>query len=97
MFVVTRPDHEFSVDNVGPAVAARVVDVRGLAKENALSLVEAGKQKIFVTDSVMMAVSATAVRQAAREDSAEDLNRLVKPAVANYIRKYRLHRNTNEA
>jgi nicotinate-nucleotide adenylyltransferase len=95
--VVTRPDHEFSVDNVGPAIGARVVDLRGLAKEDALSLVEAGKQKIFVTDCVMMEVSATAVRQAAREDRAEDLNRLVPPAVANYIRKYRLYRNTNEA
>lgn len=95
--VVTRPGHEFSVDNVGPAVAARVVDVRGLTKENVLSLVEPGTQKILVTDSVMLDVSATEVRQAAREGRAEDLDKLVPPAVANYIRKYGLYRNTNEA
>lgn len=56
-----------------------------------------GSKKVFVSDAVMMDVSATRVRAAAREDDEEHLNRLVPQEVANYIRKYGLYRNTNEA
>ena len=54
-------------------------------------------KKVFVSDAVMMDVSATQVRAATREDDEQKLNRLVPPEVANYIRKYGLYRNTNEA
>ena len=95
--VVTRPGYEFSADHISPAVAARVADVRGLAEKDVSELFEKGSPKIFVTDAVMQDVSATAVRRAARENRVDDLNKLVPVAVAQYITKYRLYRNTNEA
>ncbi len=95
--VVTRPGYEFTADNVGPAVAARIADVRGLTAKEVSPLVEPGGPKIFVTDEVMHDVSATAVRRAARENRFDDLSKLAPIAVAQYITKYRLYRNTNEA
>ena len=94
--VVTRPGYEFSSANAGPAETARVVDVRGLPQPLS-QVVHSGEPKIFVTDAVMQEVSATAARGAARDNRIEDLNKLVPPAVAKYITKYRLYRNTNEA
>jgi nicotinate-nucleotide adenylyltransferase len=58
---------------------------------------EPGRKQVFVSDAVMIDVSATQVRAAAREDDEEKLNSLVPHDVANYIRKYGLYRNTNEA
>ena len=94
--VVTRPGYEIAVDHVGPDVAARIANVSGLAAESVGRMVEAGKSKIFVTDAVMRDVSATAVRKAACENRFDDLQELTTPAVAQYITKYRLYRNTNE-
>jgi nicotinate-nucleotide adenylyltransferase len=96
LIVVTRPGYEFSNDNVG-ASAATVADVRGLNREGVAALVEPGRPKIFVTDAVMLDVSATEVRKAARENFGANLGKLVPPAVADYIRKYGLYRNPNEA
>ena len=97
LIVVTRPGYEFRLDDVEPAVAARAVDVRGLTSEDISRLVEPLTAKIFVTDAVMVDVSATQIRQAAREARSESLEKLVPLEVADYIRKYRLYRNTNEA
>ncbi|MDQ2922525.1 MAG: nicotinate-nucleotide adenylyltransferase [Acidobacteriota bacterium] len=97
LIVVTRPGVEFSAANVTADVAERVVDVRGQTSGSAPLIVEPGSQKIFITDVVMVDVSATQVRKAARENHSEDLDRLVPPEVANYIRKYRLYGNKNEA
>ncbi len=93
--VVTRPGYEFSAANVGPAQAERVVDVRGTSQP--VSLIEPEKPKIFVTDAVMHDASATAARRAARDNRIEELHKLVPPAVAQYITKYSLYRNKNEA
>jgi nicotinate-nucleotide adenylyltransferase len=94
LIVVTRPGFEFSVEEVGSDVAASIVDVRGRNKEGATSMALNGK-KIFMTDAVMLDISATAVRQAARGRS-EELEKMVPREVAEYIRKYRLYRNKNE-
>jgi nicotinate-nucleotide adenylyltransferase len=91
--VVTRPGYEFSSAQVGETEAARFVDLRGLEDEKVLQSLERGTQKIFVTDAVMLDVSATAVRTAVRENLSERLDQLVPHEVANYIRKYRLFRN----
>lgn len=96
LVVVTRPGYEFRSDSVGPAVGARVVDVRGLTGEEIAASVETRLENIFVTDAVMFDVSATAIRQAASE-SRDSLEKLVPLEVAEYIRKYGLYRNTNEA
>jgi len=95
--VVTRPGYGFAADHVSSIVAARVADVRGQTGASVGRLVEEGQPKIFVSDAVMHDVSATAVRRAARENRIDDLQKLTAPAVAQYITKYRLYRNTNEA
>jgi nicotinate-nucleotide adenylyltransferase len=95
--VVTRPGYEFSANHVGTKVGTRVVDVRGFEKEHVSQLIEPGRPKIFVTDAVMRDVSATAVRQVANANRLDNLSELTTPEVAQYIIKYKLYRNTNEA
>ena len=62
-----------------------------------LEVPEPQRKKVFVSDAVMIDVSATQVRRAAREGNEQILSKLVPLEVANYIRKYGLYRNTNEA
>jgi nicotinate-nucleotide adenylyltransferase len=97
LIVMTRPGVEVSTAQVGPEVAERVVDLRGKKNDGAPATIESGSRRIFVTDAVLLDVSATQVRQAARENRIEDLDKLVPLAVADYIRKYRLYRNKNES
>ena len=94
LIVVTRPGYEISAAPVGAETAASIVDLRGATESAGAG--EPGPQKIFVTDAVMLDVSATEIRRAARENDREKLNELVPLEVAEYIRKYRLYRNTNE-
>lgn len=90
LIVVTRPAYEVSISHVPPRIASTVVDVRG--KQSVET--DEGSARIFITDAVMRDVSATGIRQAAREDNFQKLNKLVPPEVAQYIRKYRLYRNS---
>ena len=90
LIVVTRPGYEISA---AAATAASVVDLRGETEVSGAS--QPGSRKIFVTDAVMIDVSATEIRRAASEDDDEKLTRLVPLEVAEYIRKYRLYRNTD--
>jgi nicotinate-nucleotide adenylyltransferase len=96
--VVTRPGYEIDRNQVTPAVAAQIVDLRG---SNQWSLSSPGKEaearKIFVTDVVMIDISATEIRRAAREDRIDNLRELVPLPVADYISKYKLYRNSHEA
>ncbi len=96
LIVVTRPGHETVVDDFAGATSD-IVDLRGENKPVTVEMVAAEAPKIFVTDVVMIDVSATAVRRAVRGAAGEKLEQLVPPAVADYIRKYGLYRNTNEA
>jgi nicotinate-nucleotide adenylyltransferase len=97
LIVVTRPGVGFSAAHVDRTVAERVVDLRGQKTGSVRITAEPGSLQIFVTDVVMLDVSATQVREAARKNFSEELDRLVPLEVANYIRKYRLYRNKNEA
>ena len=94
--MVTRPGYEVSIEHVGAEMGARIVDVRDLTGELSSQVRESGVPKIFVTDAVMHDISATEVRRAARENR-QDLDNLVPLEVADYIRKYKLYRNTHEA
>lgn len=94
LIVVTRPGYEISFGQVGAQTAASVVDLRGATESGGFS--ESGAQKVFVTDAVMLDVSATDIRQAVGENDRDKLNELVPLEVAEYIRKYRLYRNTND-
>ena len=92
--VVTRPGYDLSVRSVTPALAARIVDLRGAAAESVSEIVNKTEgERIFVTDAVMIDISATDIRRAARADAHEQLARLVPLPVANYVRKYRLYRS----
>jgi nicotinate-nucleotide adenylyltransferase len=55
------------------------------------------KERIFFTDAVMKDISATNIRRLANEGRVDELEKLVPKAVADYIKKYGIYRNTNEA
>jgi nicotinate-nucleotide adenylyltransferase len=93
LIVVTRPGFEFTSPN---AHDAEVVDMRGQGTGLVAQFKE-GEKKVYITDALNRDVSATAVRQAAIENDYQRLEELVPSEVANYIRKYGLYRNTNEA
>jgi nicotinate-nucleotide adenylyltransferase len=93
--VVTRPGYDITLDLVNAGVRERVVDLRGSRQVPSL-VREISDEKIFITDAVMLDYSATEIRRALRPDDANELAGLVPPAVADYIRKYELYRESNE-
>ena len=94
--VVTRPGYELPTGHVTEAVRARVVDVRGAArKEVEAELNRAEGPRIYLTDAAQVRAAATDVRAAVARGDLEALKRLVVPAVAEYIRKYGLYRETD--
>jgi nicotinic acid mononucleotide adenylyltransferase len=56
-----------------------------------------GGKKIFFTDAVMKDVSATNIRRLAGEGRMEELTGLVPGPVLEYIKKYGIYRELNEA
>ena len=93
--VVTRPGFEIELGDLPPEIAAKIVDVRGETVVTHGALNE-GK-KIFISDAVKVEISATEIRRCAREKQFDQLKRLVPAAVADYILKYELYRETNES
>lgn len=91
--VITRPGYEVGAEHVTPGIRERIVDLRGMDKEQAAQKIdESDGAKIYVTDAVNIDISATGVRQAVRAGRDSDWTRHVQPAVANYIRKYGLYK-----
>jgi nicotinate-nucleotide adenylyltransferase len=94
--VVTRPGYELPVEHVTEAVRERVVDVRGAAHARIEAELEAKVgPHIYLTDAVNVRVAATDVRAAVARGDWGALEALVAPAVAEYIRKYGLYRETD--
>ncbi|HKP45846.1 MAG TPA: nicotinate-nucleotide adenylyltransferase [Pyrinomonadaceae bacterium] len=89
--VVTRPGRDVSSGGA-LELATLVEDVRGHKSVN----LGDDRPRIYLTDAVELDVSSTLVRQATCADD-EKLKQLVPAPVAEYIRKYRLYRKTNEA
>ena len=87
--VVTRPGYEPSTTHVG-AISERIVDLR--SGKGALD-----QKGIFFTDVVFNDVSATNIRRLASEGRTEELDGLVPGPVLEYIRKYGIYRELNEA
>ena len=87
--VVTRPGYEPSTTHVG-AISNRIVDLR--SSKGALD-----QEGIFFTDVVFNDVSATNIRRLASEGRFEELDQLVPGPVLEYIRKYEIYRELNEA
>ena len=107
--VVTRPGYEPSATDVGE-ISPRIVDLRsslecgGLllspsAERARLAKVAASRRtpKIFFTDAVMNDVSATNIRRLAREGRTDELVKFLPGPVLDYIRKYGIYRELNEA
>jgi nicotinate-nucleotide adenylyltransferase len=87
--VMTRPGYE--LDSTALAnMPIPVVNVRGVGCGQG----EQMKQPhAFITDAVMMDISASAIRATARAGESQKLREMVPDAVANYIEKYALYRN----
>ena len=90
--VVTRPGYDPAATHVG-AIGDRIVDLRD-GKTPPRTLV--GK-KIFFTDVVMKDVSATSIRRLASEGRVGELTGLIPGPVLEYIKKYGIYRELNEA
>jgi nicotinate-nucleotide adenylyltransferase len=89
--VVTRPGYEPSTAHVREH-RDRIVDLR-----NSLALNNRGSMRIYITDIVMKDVSATQIRRLAREGRTDELQDLVPEPVLEYIKKYGIYRDLNEA
>jgi nicotinate-nucleotide adenylyltransferase len=89
--VVTRPGYEPSTTHVGEH-KDRIIDLR---KSVALNKVET--TRIYITDIVMKDVSATRIRRLASEGRTDELENLVPGPVLEYIKKYGIYRELNEA
>ena len=89
--VVTRPGYEPSTNHIGEH-RERIVDLR-----NSVAKPGHGFTRIYITDVVMNDVSATQVRQLAREGRTDELVNVVPGPVLEYIKKYSIYRELNEA
>jgi nicotinate-nucleotide adenylyltransferase len=98
--VVTRPGYSWSAAHVTPSIRERIVDLRRGADQDSITReVERGADlKIYITDAVFMDVSATAIRDILSRGRAADteMETLVPPPVAEFIKKYRLYRDRHE-
>ena len=91
--IVTRPGYDLNTEHVTPAIRERIVDLRGIEREQATQEIKNSYgARVYVTDAVKMDVSATAIRQAVSAGRDAEWRRYVRPAVADYIRKYELYR-----
>ncbi|HKZ00588.1 MAG TPA: nicotinate-nucleotide adenylyltransferase [Pyrinomonadaceae bacterium] len=95
--VVTRPGFEVEIDHLPAAVQKRVVDVRGPGGPAKAAAVQLRNNAIFISDAVMIDVSATDIRRAAIEGRFSDFVKWVPGPVARYVQKYSLYRESNEA
>ena len=89
--VVTRPGYEPAMTHVG-ALRDRIVDMRSGA---AASTPKA--KGIFFTDVGMTDVSATNIRRLASEGRTEELVKYLPRPVLDYIQKYGIYRDLNDA
>jgi nicotinate-nucleotide adenylyltransferase len=95
--VVTRPGYELGTEHVTPTIRARVVELRGASRvQIERSLEESKGPRVYLTDAARVDVAATDIRRAVVGACAGmELETLVPPPVAEYIRKYGLYREAN--
>ena len=89
--VVTRPGYEPATTHVG-AIRERIVDMR-----SGRDSMPRDAKGIFFTDVVMNDVSATNIRRLAGEGRTEELTKFLPGPVLDYIKKYGIYRELNEA
>lgn len=91
--VATRPGYKINFDHVSDVVRERIVDVRGMDREEAQNEFLRSRDEphsIFVTDVVKHDISATEIRIDA-SDGKIDRQDDVPSEVAKYIEKYELY------
>ena len=91
LVVTTRPGYTLDLDTIQEEWRRRIVDLRNQKQ------VDSGTQdetKIYLTDLTWVDVSATRIRDAAREG--KSISDWVPPRVADYIEKYGLYRAVND-
>jgi nicotinate-nucleotide adenylyltransferase len=91
--VVTRPGFEPVTTHIG-VIGERIVDLRGTV---AKAVPGRRTPKIYFTDVVMKDVSATGIRRLASEGRSDELSNLLPAPVLEYIKKYGIYRELNEA
>lgn len=84
--VVTRPGFEIGVDHVTREHREKIVDLRGKGDRE----IDLERHGIFITDTVNMNISATAIRSTIR-DKRDDWRADLSDEVANYIEKYQIY------
>jgi nicotinic acid mononucleotide adenylyltransferase len=81
---------------VTAAVRARIADVRGATRERVEAELEGDEgPRVYLTDAANVDAAATDVRASVARGAWGELGALVAPAVAEYIRKYGLYRETD--
>jgi nicotinate-nucleotide adenylyltransferase len=97
--VMARPGYELQTAHVTDEIRRRIVDLRGrTTAEITGALAATDEAHIYFTDAVFADVSATAIRQATRASEIEDGPSLPVPAaVAEYIRKYGVYRDSHDS
>ena len=94
--VVTRPGYELPTGHVTEAVRGRIVDVRGQTRAGVEEELKKDEgPRVYLTDAVNVRMAATDVRAVVARGDWDALGELVVPAVAEYIRKYGLYRETD--
>jgi nicotinate-nucleotide adenylyltransferase len=92
--VVTRPGYELETAHVTQAIRERLLDLRGMERGDIAGAIDENEEsRIYVTDAVLMDVSATGIRRAVREGRDREWLALVQPPVAEYMKKYMLYRD----
>jgi len=91
--VVTRPG--YAVDIESSPFANSIVDVRG--KSEVVQLSDANTPRIFITDVVLDDIAATDIRDLCRAGKFAELRGIVPAVVIDYLQKYQIYRNSNEA
>lgn len=90
--VVERPGVEIRLSHVTPTIAANVIDLRGKKEmEIVVQAADVQEEKIYITDAVRLDISATAIRNAIKENT-EDWQLDLPVEVANYIEKYQIYK-----
>ncbi len=90
--VVTRPGVELPIVDLPGDVRKRIVDLRGSSNEKKIKG-SVGTGTIFISDVVMMDISATEIRRAISANRLTELKAWVPDPVARYIEKYDLYRD----
>ena len=93
--VVSRPGYPIDFEHMTPDLQKRIVDLRSLDPATVTARVAEinvdTENSIFVTDAVEVPVSASGIREDARDGTIDRIDDL-PGEVANYIEKYELYR-----